>query len=324
MKKNNILWIVSLAVTGVLLFFIFRRIELDNVLFYWEEAAPFPLLLILPISFITNCLLAAWKWKYILGRLGLTLSGGEALLVKMGGLPLKSLLPFRSGEATRVVYLKRRYGFSAVKSAGSVIIELFFNIIAYVLIIIGGCLFLNVNPRGLLYAAFIFLGAGALFALLITLPSSRALGGRLLAAIPSLRLRGGLKTLFRLHRFFSLRQILTTAGFSLLIQAGKILSFYLIMLSLDLSLPPRAYFIFLPLSILIATVPVTFLGIGLREGSLTTLLVDFCAAPAAGVLGGAFLFSLGEYIFPMLLGLFWTGPFTARIFRKNQTINAAE
>lgn len=319
--KKNILWVISLAVTGLLLYLIFRQVDIENVVSHWKKARFFPLILTLPLSFATNCLLASWKWKYILARLGLSIPFRESLLVKMGSLPVKSVLPFRSGEASRVIYLKRVRGFSAVKSAGSIIIELFFNILVYIILIAAAALLLGIKPDGILY-----LWITVLLLLLAAFgaassPFSRSLIRRMIAAIPNPRLRGGVETLLLLHRFFSWNQILVLGCISLLIQAGKLLSFFLICLSLDISLPPEGYFVFLPLSILVATVPVSFLGIGLREGSLTALLVDFCSTPAPAALGATFLFSLTEYVFPVALGLFWTGIFTSRIFSGNKPGN---
>ena len=98
--------------------------------------------------------------------------------------------------------------------------------------------------------------------------------------------------------------------YSLLIQSGKLLTFYLIISSFGLALPPLIYFVILPFSILISTIPITFLGIGIREGSLIKLIPVYSSIAGAAVLGPALIFSLVEYLFPAVLGLFWTGRFT--------------
>jgi len=98
--------------------------------------------------------------------------------------------------------------------------------------------------------------------------------------------------------------------YSLLIQSGKLLTFYLITGSFGLSLPPSIYFVILPFSILISTIPITFLGIGIREGSIVKLVPAYSSITGAAVLGPALIFSLVEYLFPAVLGLFWTGKFT--------------
>ncbi len=311
--RKKILWLLSVLVTVVLLALLFRKADFARVLSFWKTARPFPLLLVLPLSFLTNCWLATFKWRTILIGLGLPISFRRAFLIKMGSTPIKSILPLRTGEVSRVVYLKRRYNFSIVKSTGSIVIELFFNVLVFVLVIALGGAVLGVNPAGIFYWSALFIGGLLLIFASALHRSPRRWVSRLLARLPYPRLRGGLETFFTLHRYFSYRQIGLIFLYSLLIQFGKILTFYLINLSFGLDLPPEAYFVFLPLSVVISTVPISFLGIGLREGSLATLIPEFCPVSPAAVLGSALMFSVAEYVFPALLGLGWTGKFTAEI-----------
>ena len=311
--KKKIKWLISLLVTLGLLWAVFHQVNLSQVFSYWRQARLIYLLAALLVSFLTNCWLATGKWKLILTRLGLPLPFREAFLIKMGSAAIKSVAPLRSGEATRVVYLKRKYNFSVVKSTASIMIELLANIIVFALIIAGGGLILGFQRLSIALIFIVLIIFGAL------LGSGRLKGGVkvLVGKIPYPKIRGGLETLLTLHRYFPSGQIGLILFYSLIIQGGKLLTFYLINLSFNLSLPPEAYFVFLPLSILLATIPITILGLGIREGSLTALLHDFCGTPKAAVLGSALLFSVVEYIFPALLGLFWTGKFTARLLEKS-------
>lgn len=320
--KKNILWIISVAVTGILLFFIFRKIDPETVLQHLEAARPIPLIPALAVSFITNCLLATSKWRFILSRLELTLTFREAFLIKMGSAPLKSLLPFRSGEASRVIYLKRRYNFSAARAMGSILIELFLNIFIFLIFIVIGGIIFRVSLDGFLYLVAGGLGTAIIIGLIASRTTPRRQVRDLLHRIPYPRLRGGLETFFTLHRFFTYRDMGMLILYSLLIQSGKLLTFYLIISSFGLELPSLIYFIILPFSILISTIPITFLGIGIREGSLIKLIPAYSSITGAAVLGPALVFSLVEYLFPAVLGLFWTGRFTRGLFmvppaRKN-------
>lgn len=308
--KKNILWIISLAVTAILLFFIFRKIDPTALLHHLEDARPIPLIYALAISFITNCLLATVKWQFIVSRLGLTLSFREAFLIKMGSAPLKSLLPFRSGEASRVIYLKRRYNFSAARGTGSILIELFLNILIFLVFIVTGGIIFNISLDGLIYFITGGLGAVIIIGLIASRSTPRRWVRNLIKKIPYPRLRGGLETFFTLHRFFSYREMGLLLIYSLLIQSGKLITFCLIFSSFGIRLPSLIYFVILPFSILISTIPITLLGIGIREGSLIKLIPLYSSIAGAAVLGPALIFSLVEYLFPAVLGLFWTGRFT--------------
>jgi uncharacterized protein (TIRG00374 family) len=311
--KKNILWIISVAVTGILLFLIFRKIDPEAVLHHLEDARLIPLICALAISFITNCLLATVKWQFILSRLGLTLTFRDTFMIKMGSAPLKSLLPFRSGEASRVIYLKRRYSFSSARATGSILIELFLNIFIFLIFIVLGGIIFRISLDGLLYFITGGLGTVIIIGLIASRATPRMWVRNLISKIPYPRLRGGIETFFTLHRFFSYRGMSMLLLYSLLIQSGKLLTFYLITGSFGLSLPPSIYFVILPFSILISTIPITFLGIGIREGSLVKLIPAYSSITGAAVLGPALIFSLIEYLFPAVLGLFWTGKFTRRL-----------
>ncbi len=311
--KKNLMWVVSLAVTAIFLVLIFRKIEPEAVIASLEQARMAPLLAALAVSFVTNCWLAAVKWQRILAPLGLDISIRESFLIKMGSAPLKSILPFRSGEASRVIYLKRRYGFSAARATGSIGLELFLNIFVFLLFIVAGGLACSRTPPDVITGSALVLAGGMAVFLIAGRATPRRWVRRALDRIAHPRLRGGLETLLTFHRFFSRRQILAPLFQSLVIQGGKLLSFFLIAAAFRIALPPVIYLVILPFSILISTIPITLLGIGLREGSLIELIPPYSSVAAEAVLAPALAFSLMEYIFPALLGLIWTGRFTRRI-----------
>lgn len=317
--KKNLLWTISIVITGIMLFFIFRKINPKSVLHYLQEARLVLLAPPLIISYITNCLSASYKWRFILTRMGLTISFREALLVKMGSAPLKSILPFRSGEASRIFYLKRCYNFSAARAAGSILIELFFNIIIFLFFIVAGGAIFRISLDGIIYLLGAGLGAAIIIALIASRTTPRKWVRSLINKIPSPRLRGGCETFFRLHQFFSFRDIIKLLLYSLFIQSGKLITFYFIMASFGLTVPGRIYFVILPLSILLSTIPITFLGIGIREGSLISLIPAYSSVSRAMILGPALIFSLVEYLFPALLGLLWTGKFTKNLVARKSS-----
>ncbi len=307
------MWLISLGVTGALLALIFRRVETGRVMESVRDARVLPLLGALAVSFLTNCRLAAAKWRRILIPLGLEIPVREAFLIKMGSGPVKSVFPFRAGEASRVIYLKRRHKFSAARATGSILLELLMNILVFLTLILTGGLAWRNAPPGLAAVSGLLL-AGTLAAIFGAGKAGRTGWFRpVLARIPGARLRGGLETLLNFHRFFTPKEIAIPLFQSLVIQGGKLLSFFLIASAFRITLPPPVYLVILPFSILIAGIPVAFLGIGLREGSLVELVPLYAPLPAAAVLAPALVFSAVEYLFPVLLGLGWTGQFTRRL-----------
>lgn len=95
---------------------------------------------------------------------------------------------------------------------------------------------------------------------------------------------------------------------ALLLQINVILHYYLIGLSLKISIPLLDYFIFVPIVLLLLTIPVTINGLGLREGAYIEIFGFYSISPAI-----AFTFSLIDVIFMLILGIIGG---TIYIFRK--------
>ena len=67
------------------------------------------------------------------------------------------------------------------------------------------------------------------------------------------------------------RTLLLALGLSLILQSLVITIFYLISLALNLSVPLRYFFLFVPLISVISMLPISVAGLGLREGSAVYL-----------------------------------------------------
>jgi len=303
-------WLLSLVLTALLLWAVARQVDIGQTLRYIDQARLLPLLIALAVSFVANCWLASEKWRFIVRRLGLELPPGEAFMLKMSSGLIKSVLPFRSGEASRVVYMKRVHSFSLTASGVSLIVELGSNLLVFAVMIPAFGLALGANPGGCLLPLALCLVVGVLAVLLAARTPLRGIIVRWADRIPWLRIKAAAFSALSAPGRFSGKDWAIVLLYSLLIQSGKFVTFYLINRSLGISLSAPSYLVVLPLSILVSTVPLTFLGMGIREYSLVGLIPLYDpAVPSALLLGSALLFSVVEYIFPALLGVFWLKPF---------------
>ena len=231
--------------------------------------------------------------------------------MKMAGGTIRSALPFRTGEAGRLLYLRRRYNFPLKKSAAAVLAELAPNILALGIFIAAGGLILKLPP-----IVWILPLAGlAAFAGIFTALRRENTRDLLGAAWPRRLKANWLRAVADLPGRFQGQDIAAIVLLSFVIQAAKLPSFWLLGAALGVSFPAELYLVFLPAAILISSLPLTFLGTGLREYSLEELSRRFSALPATPVTGAALLFTLVEYLFPALLGVFWTRRFIAETLR---------
>jgi hypothetical protein len=97
----------------------------------------------------------------------------------------------------------------------------------------------------------------------------------------------------------------------IIVKLSELLVFYFIFKGLGVGLPLYTLFIFVPVTMLVSIVPVTFLGMGIREGVIV-LLFSGCCSPEI-VLGGGVLFSMVDYVFPAVTGVIFTRRLMGRV-----------
>jgi len=85
----------------------------------------------------------------------------------------------------------------------------------------------------------------------------------------------------------------------------------LISKAVNVSIPVYEILICVPLIILIGSIPVTFLGIGLRESAVLFFFLKYSFPEKLLSLG--ILYSFVGYLIPMILGLFLVGFFINNI-----------
>ena len=94
------------------------------------------------------------------------------------------------------------------------------------------------------------------------------------------------------------REFAAATVWALLLQLNVIIYYYLIGRALHLTIPLIDYFIFIPLVLLIQTIPITINGLGLREGAYIGIF-RFYGIPAEAALS----FSIVEIAFGLIIGL---------------------
>ncbi|MBL7197400.1 MAG: flippase-like domain-containing protein [Candidatus Omnitrophica bacterium] len=285
-----------LIITIGILIYLFQKIPFANVLNLIKEANFKIILLTLGISFINNFLVSAHRWKAILKHLGCPISLKDLLLIKIGSNPIISILPLKTGEFFRPLYLKRLRGISYSKSAFSILSEYTLNILALTFpIFIGIIIYLSQNN---IFNLNLSKTTGIMFLYLSFLPVKHS----------------DYYALFKIHLkqlkgLFKNKIILL---YTSLFVFGELLNVYLLSKALHSPLPLYAILIFIPIVILISGLPITILGLGTRETAILFFLSKF--APPQTLLSLGILYSFVEHLFPMIIGVSLSGLFLNRTF----------
>ncbi|HEV8348439.1 MAG TPA: lysylphosphatidylglycerol synthase transmembrane domain-containing protein [Vicinamibacterales bacterium] len=123
MSRRTLSLVLQTAVTALLLAQVFRRFDWQSFRATFERLPPWFYLASLGIV-VGGQLLYAWRWKVVLGAMGMRLPYGEVLRQYLIGLFFGNLMPTAvGGDAAKVYYLGRHEGF--VQVGASVLVDRF-------------------------------------------------------------------------------------------------------------------------------------------------------------------------------------------------------
>lgn len=269
---------------------------LENALAAWKA----PLLFALLCSLVANLILSSWQWRTIYKEMGHGIPLVEHIFVKSALYPLRAILPFRSGDLGRAVYMAIHHHVPPARSVAAQV------------------LILAVNTSILLYCSVIGFLIASLwtFAALAFLALSTLVVGSLLARNylllfenPSREGSWFRRKLHQMHPLAAipLRNLLPVGLLGIVTLMGQVVTFSLIVTSLRLAIPAHVLFGFVPIIMLAGGLPISFLGLGPREWTAVALLAPYASPQLLMSLG--ILFSTIDQVVLVLIGLIALAPF---------------
>ena len=304
--KWGITWTVSLG----LFFFLFHRIPMHQV---WEALSrvdPQALVLAGLVSLFGKVILACEKYRRILELLGCRLSLKETILLKMGSLPLKSVMPMKSGEGLRMVYLKKRHQLSYPKGFVSFLLNYALSVCALSMFLLGGVLLLGSPKIYILPLSLVVLWGIVLFLVLRKITKGmdppdwiKRINKNVSNGLHGVRERTQGKGLWRV--------VLVLVIFSVGFETCKLVNYCILLHAFGVPTSLSTVLIKIPVILFISSLPVSVLGMGTREAAIVGLLPT--TIEPNRLLGAGLLISFVESILPLILGLVLTKPFLARL-----------
>lgn len=296
--KKYIRVIVSFSVTSIFIWLLFRNISFERFLSLISKTNFGLILLTLFLFLITSFIFSPLRWKLILNKIGCSLSCWESIFIKIGSDPVINIIPLRAGEVFKVLYLRQKRNISSEKVFVSIFIEYLFNVMALLFFSFFGIVFYAFQSR-----SFLGLQRNSLF---MSFLSGKV---NLLKVKWIDRWKKYLKpdTLKNIKIFFD-RKILFYTFFSYFVE---IFAVYLIAKALGIDIPFIVMLAYLPLVILISSIPIAIYGVGLREGLILFLFIKYSTPEKLLALG--FSYSFLSSLLPAFLGLSLTFFFMNRI-----------
>jgi uncharacterized membrane protein YbhN (UPF0104 family) len=246
----------------------------------------------------------SYRWKLILNHFESDIAWREILFLQISSEAVVSLLPFRMGEAAKLIYLKKRKNIFYSKAAFSIICGYIIDFIILVFSIAVG--------MG------IYLLCGYNFKNFVLSNKSVLFLGCFYSRIRSIK--GGCdkisKMFFpffnkRIKEIISMLKDFRIVILSIIDVALDLLGVYLLARALNFTLPIPAILLFVPIIILISSFSISLQGLGIREISILFLFAGF--APAEKLFSLSILYFSVECIFPMVISTGLAGIYINRI-----------
>ncbi len=270
-RRGFWLFLAKAVVSLLLLTVLFWRIDRATFLQSLRTLSP-GLLVGCAGLYILGYVVSSVRWRGLLLAEGVDLSLARLILIYFQGSFFNLFLPtLIGGDIVRGVSMYRLTGGHPASLASILVDRLtgFAALIGIAVAAAAAAYAVIPDPQ----AAGMVLGVAAAFGLLVAvLMNARLMGGAagLLRLAALGRFEAKLEGLVdAVHRYRTHRRALVVAlGYSLFIQALVIVTYYLVGRGLGLTVPLRYFFVYVPLITVVAMLPVSVAGLGIREGSV--------------------------------------------------------
>lgn len=297
----------TVTATVVMWLFLMSKVDLGGVVHVARGVDAATIILCLALSLIGNIFFAACRWKAILKELEIEISLKESLFIKMGSSALISFLPFRSGEATRLIYLKRVRNVDLAKGTVSVLVEYLIKVLAIAACVLAGLMLWGYHAS---YPGAVSQVFRSRYALCFTAALSSRLPGMTSTEAWKAVIKNCLQESIRALKA---KEVLV---FTALFFIAEISIFFFLSRALAVELPYYVFLTYVPLVIFFGGLPLTVAGLGTREVAVLVLFLRYASPETLVSLG--VLFYLIDHLFPLVVSLCTSGHFVHAIVRAKK------
>lgn len=311
MKKINlqkikvfIIFIVPIAIFIIL----FSKIDILEFLRTLKKVNIIFLITGTLIFLFTNFFISPLQWSRTLSSLTYSLGLKEAIIIKIGNFPIKAILPLKTGDLMRAIYLKRHKGIPFSVGISSLYFNLILNLLVLVIIMSFGYILFNTNFfYGILFCL------GLLLLLMLTTLLFRFIRDLILYVARKVNSRSYnfLESLFNIYKRFSLKDLAPLFFYSVASWICELFAFSILFKAVGLNIPFCDIVVFVPLTILISNLPITISGLGTREAGIFFFFARF-GSPES-LLSVGILISFVNFFLPLILSLFFVRYFLKQI-----------
>jgi uncharacterized membrane protein YbhN (UPF0104 family) len=299
-------WIAAVSICA----FLWRRTPVDALRAAVAGADPALLATATAFGLLSEIVISSAKSRRILWLLGAEISLWETIVLRMGAYPARQLMPFKSGELVRMVYLKRRYGLSLGRASLLPLLDAATNAaVVAAFVAVGFALSVGV---GVMRDGGVMAVSSLRLSIVVTLVAVLVVS--LAAWRPALRAwrrRFGDGPSAGPARIDTMRHATGIAAWTVALVTLELVNYALVLRAFNIHLPPSATLLLVSVAMFAAGLPTTPMGLGVREAALTTLLAPY--GEAAQLLAAGATCSAVMRLGPTLVAVGFVRPFVRRM-----------
>lgn len=319
MNRKRLLDLAKVIVSLILIVLLLRAVGWQETLAKLLQAHPGYLLAALGVALL-GVVVRAYRWQVLLSALEVEVPMRQLTALYFVGFLFTNVLPTGFGGDPIRMYELSRYTHRTAESAGTVIADRFFGLIvlqamAVVALAFGYHL---VEPWMIAFTVLLFVGSLVAVGLLLNRRLWQSLGerlrplaspdqkqegalGKIARRVGNLSIAEGLKRFYESLRGYSVPAVGKTLGVSLVFNISLIAMNYLLGLSLGARISIWYYFLFVPITSIVTILPVSFAGLGVREGAYVFLFIQ-AGMPQETALSLSLLVYVVNILAPGLIG----------------------
>lgn len=279
--------LAKVVVSLILIVLLLREIGWQETWQKLLQAHPGYLLAAL-VAALLGVVVRAYRWQVLLSALEVEVPIGQLIALYFVGFLFTNVLPTGFGGDPVRMYELSRYTHRAAESAGTVIADRFFGLIVLQAMAVVALPFSYwlVEPWMIAFTVLLFVSSLAAVGLLLNRRLWQSLGERLkslaslsrkqgaILRVGNLSMAEGLKRFYESLRGYNAPAVGKTLGVSLVFNILLIAMNYLIGLALRAPVSLWYYFLFVPITSIVTMLPISFAGLGVREGAYVLLFTQ--------------------------------------------------
>ena len=305
-----------LVVPLVIYWLLFRKAGFGRTFDQIRQAERWPLAVAVGASLVAAVLMNSFVWQRILAAMGCRLTFGQALFAENASLPLRMLLPAKSGEIFKAMYVKSAGVTGLSQGLGSVMFHKVINVIALMLLSLPTVM----TSAGSTARKLLIVLALALW-LYFRPAMFQSLAERTSRPLPE-RFRNALRRVVGALGDTPVGKKLGLLAMAVLFQSAHLISVAMIFRSLGHQVPLSTLCAYVPVAVLVGIVPIALYGLGTREAAFIFFFSGHVGEPTA--MAAALLFTGIQFLLPVLVGSTLTWPFLSRVLGGRAAADAAD